>query len=298
VITGLLIVGVRESAGVNNVIVSIKIFVVLLFIFLGVSHINPANWTPFMPYGWQGVFTGAAIVFFAYIGFDAVSTAAEEVRKPEKDLPIGIIGSLSISTVLYIAVSVVLTGIVSYLLLKNTNAPIAFALEEIGIAWGSEVVAIGALCGITSVLLVLLFGQSRIFFAMSRDGLLPKFFSTIHPRFRTPVRVTLLVGTVTAIISSLLPLETVAELVNIGTLAAFIIVSAGIIILRRTQPELERPFRVPFVPVLPIICIIACGILVLSLPTVTHLRFVIWLLLGLGLYFAYGKFHSALAQPK
>ncbi len=296
VITGLLIIGVRESAGVNNIIVAIKIFVVLLFLYLGISHINPVNWSPFLPYGWQGVFTGAAIVFFAYIGFDAVSTAAEEVRRPQKDLPIGIVGSLTISTVLYIAVSVVLTGMVSYLLLKNTNAPIAFALEEIGIAWGSEVVAIGALCGITSVLLVLLFGQSRIFYAMSRDGLLPKFFSTIHPRFHTPVRVTIMVGAVTALISSLLPLESVAELVNIGTLAAFIIVAAGIIVLRRTQPELTRPFRVPFVPALPAICIASCGILVLSLPTVTHLRFIIWLLIGLGIYFAYGRTHSTLAQ--
>ena len=295
-ITSLLILGVKESARVNNVIVAIKIAVIFLFLYLGFSHINAVNWQPFMPYGWQGIFTGAAIVFFAYIGFDAVSTAAEEVRNPQKDLPVGIIGSLSISTLLYIAVSVVLTGVVSYLLLKGTNAPIAFALEQIGIAWGSEIVAIGAICGITSVLLVLLFGQTRIFFAMARDGLLPRFFSTIHPKFRTPARVTLLVGTVTALIASLLPLEAVAELVNIGTLAAFIIVAASIIVLRRTEPHLERPFRVPFVPVVPIVCIVSCGILVASLPTITHLRFVIWLIIGLVIYFVYSRFHSTLSR--
>lgn len=293
-ITSLLIFGVKESARVNNVIVTIKISVIFLFLYLGFSHINAVNWHPFMPYGWQGIFTGAAIVFFAYIGFDAVSTAAEEVRNPQKDLPIGIIGSLSISTLLYIAVSVVLTGIVSYLLLKGTNAPIAFALEHIGIAWGSEIVAIGAICGITSVLLVLLFGQTRIFFAMARDGLLPRFFSTIHPRYRTPARVTLLVGIVTALIASLLPLEAVAELVNIGTLAAFIIVAASVIVLRRTEPQLERPFRVPFVPIVPVLCIVSCGILVASLPTITHLRFVIWLIIGLVIYFVYSRFHSTL----
>ncbi|NYT05570.1 MAG: amino acid permease, partial [Methanomicrobiales archaeon] len=237
-----------------------------------------------------------AIVFFAYIGFDAVSTAAEEVRNPQKDLPIGIIGSLTVSTLLYIVVSAVLTGLVSYLLFKQTNAPVAFALEEIGITWGSELVAIGAICGITSVLLVLLFGQSRIFFAMARDGLLPQFFSTVHPRFHTPVKVTLLVGIVTAAIASLLPLEAVAELVNIGTLAAFIIVAAAVIVLRRTQPGLERPFRVPFVPVIPALCILSCGYLILALPTVTHARFVIWLFIGLVIYFFYGRHHSALSR--
>jgi APA family basic amino acid/polyamine antiporter len=295
-ITCLLIIGVRESARINNVIVAIKLTVIVLFLILGIPHINPANWHPFMPYGLQGVFTGAAIVFFAYIGFDAVSTAAEEVRDPQKDLPLGIIGSLSISTLLYIVVSMVLTGLVSYLLFKGTNAPVAFALEEIGITWGSELVAVGAICGITSVLLVLLYGQSRIFFAMARDGLLPKFFSTLHPRFSTPVKVTLLVGIVTASIASLLPLEAVAELVNIGTLAAFIIVAAGVVVLRRTQPALERPFRVPLVPLTPVLCIISCGYLILSLPTITHIRFVLWLIIGLAIYMTYGRHHSILSE--
>ncbi len=293
-ITALLIRGVRESARVNTVIVTIKLAVIALFLILGITHINPANWHPFMPYGWQGVMTGAAIVFFAYIGFDAVSTAAEEVRRPQSDLPIGIVGSLVVSTVLYMAVSVVLTGIVSYLAFKNTDAPVAFALEAIGYTWGSAIVAAGALCGITSVLLVLLFGQTRIFFAMARDGLLPAFFSALHPVFRTPVKATLLVGAVTACIAGLLPLESVAQLVNIGTLAAFIIVSAGIIMLRRTQPDMNRPFRVPLVPLLPILCMISCAYLISVLPFITHMRFVIWLVIGIGIYAAYGRAHSTL----
>jgi APA family basic amino acid/polyamine antiporter len=295
-ITCLLIIGVRESARVNNVIVAIKLSVIVLFLILGIPHVDPANWNPFMPYGWQGVFTGAAIVFFAYIGFDAVSTAAEEVRDPQRDLPIGIIGSLSVSTLLYVVVSAVLTGLVSYLLFKETNAPVAFALEAIGITWGGELVAVGAICGITSVLIVLLFGQSRIFFAMARDGLLPRFFSTVHPRFRTPVNGTILVGATTAVIASLLSLEAVAELVNIGTLAAFIIVAAGVIVLRRTQPDLNRPFRVPLVPLIPVLSILSCGYLVLSLPTITHLRFVVWLLIGLVIYFFYSRHHSVLSH--
>jgi basic amino acid/polyamine antiporter, APA family len=295
-ITALLIIGVKESARVNNVIVLVKIGVILLFLFLASSHINPANWTPFMPYGWTGVVTGAAIVFFAYIGFDAVSTAAEEVQDPQRNVPIGIISSLVVATVLYIAVSAVLTGIVPYLAFKNTSAPVAFALGQIGISWGSALVSVGAICGITSVLIVLLYGQTRIFFAMSRDGLLPPVFRELHPVYRTPVKVTLLVGIVTAVIASLLPLQTIAELVNIGTLAAFIIVSLGVIVLRRTRPEIERPFRCPFVPWVPLLCIITCGILIVMLPFVTHLRFVIWLALGLVVYFAYSVHHTRLHE--
>ncbi|MGE5832465.1 MAG: amino acid permease [Methanomicrobiales archaeon] len=287
-ITGLLILGIRESATVNNVIVLVKLSVILLFIYLGVSHVNPVNWVPFFPYGWGGVITGAAIVFFAYIGFDAVSTAAEEVRDPQKNLPVGIIGSLLISTVLYIIVSALLTGMVPYLDFRDTSAPVAFALSRIGIGWGAALVSVGAICGITSVILVLLYGQTRIFFAMARDGLLPCTFGTVHPVLRTPVKVTLLVGCATAAIASLLPLTSVAELVNIGTLAAFIIVSAGVLVLRRTRPELPRPFRTPLVPWVPGLCIIACLGLILALPTITHVRFVVWLAIGLAIYFLYG----------
>jgi APA family basic amino acid/polyamine antiporter len=288
IITGLLILGVRESARVNNVIVLVKLSVVLLFIYLGTSHVNPVNWTPFLPYGWGGVITGAAIVFFAYIGFDAVSTAAEEVRDPQKSLPVGIIGSLIICTILYIVVSAILTGMVPYLEFRDTSAPVAYALSRIGITWGSALVSVGAICGITSVILVLLYGQTRIFFAMARDGLLPCTFGTVHRVLRTPVKVTLLVGCCTALLASLLPLTSIAELVNIGTLAAFIIVAAGVLVLRRTRPDLERPFRTPLVPWVPVLCIIACLGLILALPTVTHLRFVIWLAVGLVIYFVYG----------
>ncbi|MBP7412129.1 MAG: amino acid permease [Methanoculleus sp.] len=241
----------------------------------------PAGQSP-LHRGWGGVVTGAAIVFFAYIGFDAVSTTAEEVRNPRRDLPVGLIGSLLIATALYIAVSLVLTGIVPYPEL-NVPAPVAFALDWIGIPWG------GALLGITSVLLVLLFGQTQIIFAMSRDGLLPAAFGEVHPTLRTPVNVTLVVGLVTAAIGSLLPLGAVAELVNIGTLAAFIIVSAGVIVIRHTRPDARRPFRVPFVPAVPLLAIFSCVYLIVALPTVTHLRFVVWLLIGLVIYFAYGS---------
>ena len=247
----------------------------------------PAGQSP-LHRGWGGVVTGAAIVFFAYIGFDAVSTTAEEVRNPRRDLPIGLIGSLLIATALYIAVSLVLTGIVPYPEL-NVPAPVAFALDRIGIPWGGALISVGALLGITSVLLVLLFGQTRIIFAMSRDGLLPAAFGKVHPTLRTPVNVTLVVGLVTAAIGSLLPLGAVAELVNIGTLAAFIIVSAGVIVIRHTRPDAQRPFRVPFVPAVPLLAIFSCAYLIVALPTVTHLRFVVWLLIGLVIYFAYGS---------
>jgi APA family basic amino acid/polyamine antiporter len=291
-ITALLILGIRESSQVNNAIVVIKLLVLALFLYLGLGHINTDFWQPFLPFGWSGVIGGAAIVFFAYIGFDAVSTAAEEVRDPQKNLPIGIIGSLIVSTILYIAVSTVLTGIVPYSSLGQTAAPVAYALTEIGISWGSALVSVGAICGISSVLLVLLYGQSRIFFAMARDGLLPGPFAAIHPRLRTPVNISLLLGIVTALLASSLPLETVAELVNIGTLAAFIIVAIGVIILRRTDPERQRPFRVPLVPLIPALAIVSCGYLILSLPTVTHLRFVIWLAIGLVIYFLYARHRS------
>ena len=295
-VTLLLIIGVRESARVNTVIVAIKLGVILLFLYLAFGHIQPANWVPFMPFGWSGVITGAAIVFFAYIGFDAVSTAAEEVKNPKRDVPIGILSSLAIATVLYIAVSAVLTGIVPYSLFAGTSAPVAFALEQIGISWGSALISVGAICGITSVIIVLLYGQTRIFYAMSRDGLLPALFRQIHPVYRTPVKVTILVGTVTAILAGFLPLTTIAELVNIGTLAAFIIVSLGVIVLRYTEPSLPRPFRCPLVPLVPILCILSCGLLILALPLVTHLRFVLWLAVGLVIYILYSRHHSRINE--
>jgi basic amino acid/polyamine antiporter, APA family len=294
VITCLLMIGVKESARVNNIMVAIKLTVILLFIILGITHVKPANWVPFMPYGWKGVFQGASIIFFAYIGFDAVSTAAEEVKNPQKDLPKGIIASLIISTVLYIVVSAILTGMVPYLNFKETSAPVAFALSEVGINWGSALVSVGAVCGITSVLLVMMFGQTRVFFAMSRDGLLPKVFGEVHHKFKTPVKSTILVGIVTAAMAGFTPIGIVAELTNIGTLAAFIIVSAAVIVLRVKRPDIKRSFKCPFVPVVPGLAIIFCGYLIYSLPKITQYRFIIWLAMGLIVYFLYGMKHSAL----
>jgi basic amino acid/polyamine antiporter, APA family len=296
-ITMLLVTGVKQSATVNNIIVTIKIGIVLLFLYLGYSHINPVNYSNFIPFGWTGVIAGAAIVFFAYIGFDAVSTTAEEVRNPQKDLPFGILVSLLICTILYIAVAAVLTGIVPYTTLNNP-APVSNALLALGIQWGAALVSVGALLGITSVILVLLFGQSRIFFAMSRDGLLPPAFRQVHPKFNTPVRVTIFVGIVTALIAGLLPLQDIAQLVNVGTLAAFIIVSAGVIMLRYTRPDIIRPFRCPFVPFVPLLCMFSCAYLIWVLPTLTHLRFVIWLIIGLAIYFLYSAKHSRMAIAK
>ena len=291
-ITAMLIVGMRESARLNSIIVIVNIAVILLFLALTYNHINPANWQPFMPFGITGVFAGAAIVFFAYIGFDAVLTAAEEIEEPQKNLPLGIIGSVVIVMILYVAVAAALTGVVPYGDFTQTGAPVAFALERIGIPWGAALVSVGALCGITSVILVTLYGQTRIFFAMARDGLLPRFFSDIHTRFQTPAKVTLLVGVITALLASVIPLDIIAELVNIGTLSAFIIVASGIIVLRRVQPALERPFKCPLMPLIPVLCIVSCIILIVMLPLVTQLRFIIWMFIGLVVYFLFGMKNS------
>jgi len=291
-ITALLIAGVKESIRLNTIIVIVNIAVILLFFFLCYSHIDAVNWHPFMPFGWTGVFTGAAIVFFAYIGFDSVMTAAEEIENPQKNLPIGIIGSVAIVILLYVGVAAVLTGVIPYGEL-GTSAPVADALTRIGIHGGALLVSLGALCGITSVILVTLYGQTRIFFAMARDGLLPAFFSDIHRTFHTPAKVTLLVGLSTALVAGLLPLGLIAELVNIGTLAAFMVVAFGIILLRRSQPHLERPFRCPAMPYVPLLCIVSCAVLILVLPAVTQARFVIWMLIGLAIYFFFGIKNSA-----
>lgn len=290
--------GVQQSSLVNNVIVIIKLAVVALFIVLGVGHVDAANWVPFMPYGWSGVFSGASIIFFAYIGFDAVSTAAEEVKNPQKDLPRGIILSLIICTILYIAVSGILTGMVPYLQFKATAAPVAFALQSVGYHWGAAVISVGAICGLTSVLLVMAFGQSRILFVMSRDGLIPKFFGHIHPKYKTPVRSSSLICLITGITAGFLPINIVAELTNIGTLCAFIIVAAAVIVLRKKAPERPRAFKCPFVPVIPVLAIIFCAILIFMLPGVTQIRFVVWLLIGLAIYFGYGYQHSVISQAE
>ncbi len=297
VITGLLILGTSESTKVNNVIVVIKLAVIAFFLIVGFGHINPANWQPFLPFGVGGIFRGASIIFFAYIGFDQVSTSAEETRNPSKDLPRGIIISLFVCTALYILVTAVLTGIVSYKKL-NVASPISTALIDIGQNAFGSIISIGAICGLTTVLLVLLFGQSRIFFSMARDGLLPRIFSHVHPRFHTPYLSSLLIGIVVALIAGFIPIDVVSQLTNIGTLSAFVLVAAAILILRRTQPDLRRGFRVPLVPFLPILSIIASLVLIVSLPLITIARFIIWLIIGLIIYFAYSRRKSKLQQEQ
>jgi basic amino acid/polyamine antiporter, APA family len=296
-VTALLITGIRGSALINNIIVIVKIGVILLFLFLGTSHINAANYTPFAPYGWNGILTGAAIVFFAFIGFDAVTTAAEETNNPRRNIPLGIIGSAVIVLILYIAVAGVLTGVVPYTSLINNNAPISSALTAIGIPWGAALVSVGAIAGLTSVLIVTLYGQTRIFFAMARDGLLPRVFATVHPRYRTPVSITLITGSVTALIAGFLPLDIIVQLVNVGTLSAFIFVAITVIVLRRTAPDAPRSFRTPLVPFVPVLCILFCLGLISVLPVVTLLRFVIWFVAGMTIYYLYGYRHSVLGTP-
>lgn len=266
---------------------------IAFFIIVGFGHVNPANWTPFLPFGAGGIFGGAAIIFFAYIGFDQISTSAEEARNPARDLPLGIFLSLLVCTILYIAVTAILTGIVSYKRL-DVASPVSHALILLGLNAAGSIISIGAICGLTTVLIVLLYGQSRIFFSMSRDGLLPGLFSRVHPRFRTPYLSSLIVGIVVALIAGLTPIDVVAELTNIGTLAAFVLVSVAVLILRRTQPDLRRGYRVPFVPVIPMLSIIASFVLIVSLPGITLLRFVIWLILGLIVYFVYSRRNSRL----
>ena len=293
-ISVVLAIGVRQTSVANAVIVILKLAVIAIFLIAAVPHVQPANWEPFMPFGWSGVMSGAGLIFFAYIGFDAVSTAAEEAKNPQRDMPIGIIVSLVLCTLIYIGVTVVLTGIAPYATL-NVADPIAFALSQINEHFAAGATAIGAVAGLTSVLLVMMYGQTRVFYAMSRDGLLPAVFSEVHPRFRTPARTTLLTGLLIAIAAGVLPIHEVASLVNVGTLAAFVMVSIAVLYLRRAQPDLPRPFRTPFVPWTPILAILSCGYLIASLEAVTLWRFVIWMAIGLALYFGYARQRSALA---
>jgi len=292
-LTWLLVRGIRESARVNLVMVIVKLAVIVVFIGLTVWYIEPANWKPFMPFGFKGVMTAAAIVFLAYVGFDAVSTTAEEAKNPQRDMPIGIMGSLVVATVLYVGVAAILTGVVPYQKLGVAD-PVALVLNVLEMPWASAVVSVGALAGITSVLLVLLLAQPRILFSMSRDGLLPPALSRVHPRFRTPHLTTIATGGIVALASALTPINVVAELCSIGTLFAFMIVSAGVIVLRRTRPDLQRPFKVPMFPVVPALGVVLCGYLMLSLPLATWIRFAVWLVLGLVVYATYSYRSSKL----
>jgi len=293
-ISAVLYVGISESARLNSIIVAIKLAAIALVIAVGVFYIRPANWSPFAPMGWSGVMKGAAVIFFAYIGFDAVSTAAEEVIDPKRDLPIGILASLFVCTALYILVAAVLTGMVPAHTI-DLNAPLASAFVHRGLNAISGIISLGAVAGLTSVLLVLLLGQSRVFFAVSRDGLLPAAFSRIHPRFRTPYIPTTLTGIAVGITAALLPIQEIAELTNIGTLFAFVLVCLGLMILRWIAPDMRRPFRTPLVPVVPSLGVIFCLYLMLSLPVVTWIRFFVWMAIGFGIYFCYGRFHSRVA---
>lgn len=291
----ILALGVKLSAHFNAIIVFIKLTALVVFIAVAVQDINPVNWIPFMPFGWEGVTNGAALVFFAYIGFDAVSTTAEEAINPQRDLPIGILGSLAICTLLYIIVSFLLTGITSYTTL-NVHSPVAATILHLGHRITAGIVAAGAIAGLTSVMLIFMYSLSRIFYAMSRDGLLPPIFSQVHPKTKTPVLIIFMSGFIIALFAGFLPLSTVTELVNIGTLAAFVIVCFGVLWLRHTQPNLPRPFKTPFSPLFPILGILSCGYLMINLPLETWARFIIWLLLGLIIYFKYGRFNSLLAK--
>ncbi|HKF94913.1 MAG TPA: amino acid permease [Gammaproteobacteria bacterium] len=295
ILAGLLMVGVRESARFNAAIVFIKLTAIAIFMAVAFAHLDIHNWSPFAPFGWEGVMGGAALIFFAYIGFDAVSTAADETRNPQRDLPMGIILSLSICTILYIAVGALLTGIAPYQSL-DVPSPVADALLNIGVRWAAAVVSAGAIAGLTSVMLVMFFGQTRIFFAMSRDRLLPPMFAELNPKTHTPVKVIMACGLVIASIAGFAPISTVAELVNIGTLAAFTLVSAGVIMLRYQQPELKRPFRTPFSPVIPALGILSCLYLMSNLQALTWIGFAVWTTLGLIVYFSFSRRQSALAS--
>ena len=309
-LTALLVVGIKESARFNNFIVAVKIAIVLLVIGFGIMFVDQANWHPFIPakeivdaatgttrYGWSGIFAGAGVIFFAYIGFDAVSTAAQEAKNPQRDLPIGILASLAVCTVLYILMAAVMTGLTPFRNLAVPD-PVYVALDAAGpgLAWLKYLTTVGAIAGLASVVLVMLMGQPRIFYAMSRDGLLPPLFGRVHKKFKTPYLATIITGVVAAAVAGAFPIGLLGELVSIGTLLAFVIVCAGILVLRYVQPELHRPFRTPFVPFVPIGGILVCGWLMWSLPRDTWLRLLIWMGIGLVIYFVYSRQHSKLQQ--
>ena len=316
VITAILVKGIRESASFNAAMVGFKLLIVFFVIVVGAFYVNPANWKPFAPFGFTGIsffghtlfgqtgkggeplgmLAGAAMIFFAYIGFDSVSTHAEEAKRPSRDVPIGIVTSLVVCTVLYIAVAAVLTGMVPYDKI-DINAPVSNAFAQVGLPWAQLLISLGALTGITSVLLVMMLSQPRVLLAMARDGLVPEsFFGAIHEKFRTPWKSTILTGFAVALAAGLLPLRVLAELVNIGTLLAFVIVCAAVLIMRRTNPLAERPFRAPLVPLTPILGILTCLVLMFSLPAENWLRLVVWLGLGFLIYFGYGRRNSVMAR--
>jgi basic amino acid/polyamine antiporter, APA family len=318
IVTVILVKGIRESASFNATMVIVKLIIVFFVIIVGAFYVNPANWKPFAPFGLTGVsffgktllgqtgaggeplgmLAGAATIFFAYIGFDSVSTHAEEAKNPKRDVPIGIVTSLVLCTVLYIAVAAVLTGMVPYNKI-NIDAPVSDAFRQVGLPWAQFLISLGAIAGITSVLLVMMLSQPRVILAMARDGLVPRsFFGAIHERFRTPWKSTIITGIFVATLGAFLPLRVLAELVNIGTLFAFVVVCAAVLIMRRTNPKAPRPFKAPFVPLTPILGILTCTLLMFSLPAENWWRLIIWLAIGFFIYFGYGRHHSVLQQAR
>ncbi len=304
-VTLLLVLGVKESARFNNIIVIIKLTVIFIFIFIGVFYINPHNWHPFIPkntghfgsFGWSGILRGAAVIFFAYIGFDAVSTAAQESKNPQRDLPRGILGSLVICTILYILVALILTGIVPFHSLGVPD-PIAVGVDATGLKWLAPLVKVGAIAGLSSVILVMLMGQPRIFFTMSRDGLLPPVFSKVHSRFKTPYMSTIIVGIMAMVLAGLFPIGVLSKLVSLGTLLAFAAVCLAILILRKKQPGTNRPFKTPFSPWIPALGILSCLGVTLFLNIFAWIAMAIWLFIGLIIYFCYGYHHSKIGKKQ
>jgi basic amino acid/polyamine antiporter, APA family len=294
-ITWVLVVGIKESANFTSAMVVLNLSIIAFFVLVGVFYVKPGNWTPFAPNGFRGISSAAAIIFFAYIGFDAVSTAAEETRNPQRDMPIAMMASLIICTVIYILVAVVLTGMVPYKELA-TAQPLATAFSSLGMNWAAGIVALGAVFATTGVLIVFQLGQPRIFFSMARDGLLPGWAAKVHPKYQTPHVTTILTGVFVAVFAAVLNINEVVELTNIGTLFAFVLVAVGVIVLRRTDPDRPRPFKTPLVPLVPILAILMCGYLMFELPRVTWIRFGLWLVVGLVVYWLYGYRHSRLRR--
>ncbi|MCM3539208.1 amino acid permease [Priestia endophytica] len=296
-ITLLISLGVKESKRVNNIMVILKVLVVILFIAVACFYVKPSNWTPFAPFGFSGIFQAAALVFFAFIGFDAVASAAEETKNPKKNLPRGIMASLFVCTILYVIVTAIMTGVVPFMKFEGAiDHPISLVLQMSGQNWVAGIIEVGAVLGMTTVMLVMLYGQTRVMFSMSRDGLMPAKLSKVHPKYKTPFFGTWFFGTVAALVGALIPLDELAKLVNIGTLAAFILISIAVLVLRKTRPDMPRGFRCPAVPLVPILAILFCGFLISQLGSQTFIRFLIWLAIGVVIYFAYSRRNSKLNE--
>lgn len=296
-LTFLLVRGVKESAKLNKILVAVKLGAIFIFLFLAGPKVDPTNWTPFLPYGWAGVSTGAAVIFFAYLGIDSIATAAEEAKNPTRDMPIGILGSLAVCTVLYIGVTAVMTGTTPYAQL-NTAEPVTYVLRNLGYNFGSAIVGTGAIAGLTTVLMVMMYAQSRAFFAMSRDGLIPAKLGKVHPKFGTPYRLSIIVGIAVSIMSGFTPIGVVAEMCSIGTLSAFFMSIIGVMLLRKTRPDMERPFKCPALFIIGPLALLFCGFVISNLPAQTWINFTIWMVLGITFYFVYGRKHSVLNKEQ